>query len=168
MRRSRFLLLASLVLAVAALSACRLPPPEPLHPLTGTSTATAIINTATGTGTVDGTFRFTNLGNGTYHNDLTGFTLTGNTFVDTGTASFVVADDNKANGDKVFTTSAGTGTVTSTGSESTTVHTITGGTGRFADATGTFTITNVGVTVSTVGSIVTQTLTGTVQGQISY
>jgi hypothetical protein len=172
MQRRRLIFFSSLVFAVAALSACRLPPPPPAHPVDGTTTATAIINTATGTGTVDGTFRFTHLGNGTFHNDLTSFTVTGNTFTFTGTATFVVADDkaagDQAEGDKVFTTSAGTGTVTSTGSESTNVHTITGGTGRFDDASGTFAITNVGVTVSTVGSIVTQTLTGTVVGQISY
>jgi hypothetical protein len=122
-----------------------------------------IVNPPAGTGTVDGTIRFTPLGKGTYHTDLTGFILTGNTFADTGTATFVAA-----NGDKVFTTIVGTGTVTTTGSESTTVNTITGGTGRFADASGRFTFTNVGVTVSTVGSIVTQTLTGTAVGQISY
>ena len=173
MQRRRLCVLSSLVVAVAALSACHLPPPPPVHPVEGTTTATATINTATGTGTVDGTFRFTHLGNGTFHNDLTSFTVTGNTFTFTGTATFVVTDDDKADGDKadgdkVFTTNAGTGTVTSTGSESTNVHTITGGTGRFADASGTFTITNVGVTVSTVGSIVTQTLTGTVVGQISF
>lgn len=173
MKLPKLVFLSTLVLAVAGLSACRLPHPPPLHQLKGTSTATAIINTATGTGTVDGTFRFTPLGNGTYHNDLTSFTVTGNTFASTGTATFVVADDDKAksdkaNGDKIFTTSALTGTVTPTGSQSTTVHTITGGTGRFTDASGTFTIANVGVTVATVGSIVTQTLTGIAEGQISY
>jgi hypothetical protein len=178
MQRRRLYVLSSLVLAAAALSACRLPPPPPLHPLTGTGTSTAIINLATGTGTADGTGQFDHLGKNTAHTDLTGFTLTGNTFVDTGTATFVVANDDKANddkangdkanGDKIFTTVAGTGTVTSTGSVTTSVNTITGGTGRFDDASGTFTITSVGVTVSIVGSIVTSTSTDTVQGQISY
>ena len=165
MKLRSLLFLASLVLTVAALSpaAAQGAANGTARPLKGTSTATAIVNTTTGTGTVDGTFHFTQLGNGTYHNDLTTFTLTGNTFVSTGTATFVAA-----NRDKVFTTSAVTGTVTSTGSESTTVHTITGGTGRFADASGTLTITNVGVTISTIGSVVTQTLTGTATGHISY
>jgi len=133
------------------------------RPLKGTSTGTAVVDTFTGTGTVDGTFRFTQLGMGTSHTELTGFTSTGNTFVFGGNATFVAA-----NGDKVFTTIAGTGTSTSTGSEVTTVDTITGGTGRFTNASGTFTVTTVGVTVSTVGSIVTQTLNATVQGQISF
>ena len=165
MKLRRLLVLSSLVLAVAALSpAAALGATQgTARPLKGTSTATAVVDTAAGTGTVDGAILFTQLGKGTYHTDLTGFTSTGNTFAFGGTATFVAA-----NGDKVFTTIAGTGTVTSTGSESTTVDTITGGTGRFADASGTFTVTTVGVTVSTVGSIVTQTLTGTVVGQISY
>ena len=173
MQRRRLVFLSSLVLAVAALSACRMPPPPPLHSVTGTGTSTATINTATGTGTGDGTFDLTHIGKGTTHNDFTSFTVTGNTFAYTATGTLVVTDDdkangNKANGDKLFTTIAGTGTVTSTGSESTTVSTITGGTGRFDDASGTITFTDVGVTVSIVGSIVTSTLTSTAQGQISY
>jgi hypothetical protein len=133
------------------------------RPLQGSSTGTAVVNTATGTGTVVGTFRFAHLGTGTSQTDLTGFISAGNTFSFGGTATFVAA-----NGDKVFTTIAGTGTTTSPGSAVTTVDTITGGTGRFAGASGTFTVTTVGVAVSTVGSIVTQSVTGTVQGQISY
>jgi hypothetical protein len=173
MQRRRLVFLSSLVFAVAALSACRLPPPEPLHQVTGTGSGTAIINLATGTGTADGTFDLTHIGKGTTHNDFTSFTVTGNTFTFAGTVTFVVANDDnanrdKANGDKLFTTIAGTGTVTSTGSQSTTVNTITGGTGRFADASGTITFTDVGVTVSVVGSIVTSTTTSTAQGQISY
>ena len=173
MKLRRLLFLSSVVLAVAGLSACRLPPPPPLHSVKGTGTSSATINLAAGTGSVDGTFDLTPLGRGTSHTVDTSFTLTGNTFAFTGTATFVFADDDKANGgtangDKLFTTIAGTGTVTSTGSESTTVSTITGGTGRFDDASGTITFTDVGVTVSIVGSIVTSTLTSTAQGQISF
>jgi hypothetical protein len=57
--------------------------------------------------------------------------------------------------------------------ETITVETITGGTGRFAGASGTFTTARVGVIVSVVfvpgvGLIVTDTFTGTTEGQISY
>ncbi|MEK6251842.1 MAG: hypothetical protein AABM43_07840 [Actinomycetota bacterium] len=153
-----------MVLAVAALSpAAALGAAKGTdRPLKGTRTATSIVNLATGTGTVDGTFRFTHLGKGIFYEEVTS-TLTGNTFVVTGTETFVAA-----NGDKLFVTVAGTGTLTSTGTESTIVGTITGGTGRFADASGTFTATGVGVIVSVVGSIVTSTATHTPEGQISY
>ena len=175
-RRRRLLVLSSGVLAVAALGACRLPPPEPLHPVTGTTSGTVTTNAATGTGTSDGPFDLTQLGKGTLHNDFTSFTQTGTTFVLTGTATWstrregdaATANGDKENGDKLFTTHTTTGTVTSTGFVATTVNTITGGTGRFADASGTITVTSVGVTVSTVGSITTSTLTGTAQGQISF
>ena len=166
MPQRRLIFLSSLVLAVAALSpAAALGAAKGTdRPMSGTLTATAHDNLATQTSTIDGTFLFTHLGKGTFHDDFTSFTLTGgNTFTFTSTETSVAA-----NGDKLFVTNAGTGTLTSTGSETTTVSTITGGTGRFADASGTFTVTSVGVTVSTVGSIVTQTLTSTSEGQISY
>jgi hypothetical protein len=171
----RLVVLSSLVLAVAGLGACNLPPPEPLHQVTGTTSGTVILNSA-GTGTSDGPFDLTVLGKGTLHNDFTSFTQTGNTFTSTGTAIWstraegdaAMAKGGKENGDKVFTSHVTTGTVTSTGYVATTVNTITGGTGRFADASGTMTVTSVGVTVSTVGSVTTSTFTGTVQGQISY
>jgi hypothetical protein len=164
MKLRRLIFVSSLVLAVAALS------PAAAHgathrtdrPLKGTGTATVIVNLATGTGTVDGAFRFTHLGKGIFYGDVTS-TLTGNTIVNGGTETYVAA-----NGDKVFTTIAGTGTITSTGIEATNVDTITGGTGRFAEARGTFTVTVVGVLVSAVGSIVTSTSTATAVGQISY
>jgi hypothetical protein len=172
----RVLGLSSLVVALAGLSACRLPPPEPLHPVTGTTSGTAIIDSATGTGTSDGPFDLTVLGKGTLHNDFTSFTQTGNTITLTGTAIWSTRAESDAatakghteNGDKLFTTHTTTVTVTSTGFVATTVNTVTGGTGRFKDASGTMTVTGPGVTVSTVGSVTTSTFTGTVQGQISY
>ena len=176
MQRRGLIFLASLVLSAVALSACRLPPPEPFHPVTGTTSGTAIIDSATGTGTSDGPFDLTVLGKGTLHNDFTSSTQTGNTITLTGTAIWstraesdaAAAKGGKENGDKVFTTFTTTVTVTSTGFVATTVNTITGGAGRFKDASGTMTVTGAGVTVSTVGSIITSTFTGTVQGQISY
>src|SRR2546425_8451381 len=122
MRPRRLIFLSSLMLAVAALSpaAAQGATNGTARPLKGRSTATVIVNPPAGTGTVDGTVLFTLLGKAPYHTDLTGFTVTGNTFAFTGTATFVAA-----NGDKVFTTIVGTGTVTTTGSESTTVDTIT-------------------------------------------
>src|SRR5947208_2234902 len=164
MQRRRLLFLASLVLSAAALSAYRLPPPQPLHPVTGTTSGTAIIDSATGTGTSDGPFALTVLGKGTLHNAFTSSTQTGNTITLTGTAIW----STRAESHKVFTTFTTTVTVTSTGFVATTVNTITGGTGRFADASGTMTVTGSGVTVSTVGSITTSTFTSTVQGQISF
>jgi hypothetical protein len=167
MNRRRLVFVSSLVLAAAVLS-----PVTALgaatgtgHPvrLRGTSKETAIIDLATGTGTSDGTFRLTHLGKGTEHTDFTSFTLTGNTFASMGTATFIAA-----NGDQVFTTTVGSGVVTSTGSESTTLDTITGGTGRFAHAHGHFKVTTAGVTVSIVGSIVTSTSTSTERGRIRY
>jgi hypothetical protein len=162
----RLIFLSSLVLAVAALS-----PPAALgaangtdRPVKGKSTSTAIVNLATGTGTIDGTGQFTHIGKFTFHDDFTSFTLTGpTTFAFTSTETVVAA-----NGDETFVTYAGTGTLTVTGTEATAVGTITGGTGRFADASGTFTVTSVGVTVSTVGSTVTSTLANTSEGQTSY
>jgi hypothetical protein len=161
----RLIFLSSLVLAVAALS-----PAAALgaangtdHPAKGTSTATAIVNIATGTGTVDGTGQFTHLGKVTFHADFTSFTLAGSTFAFTDTNTFVAA-----NGDKLFVTEAGTGTLTSTGADATDVETITGGTGRFAGASGTNTATIHGVIVAIVGSTVTQTITFTSEGQICY
>jgi hypothetical protein len=167
MKLRRLIFLSSMVLAVAALSpaAAQGATNGTDRPLKGTITATAIDNLATGTATADGTFQFTHLGKGTFHEDATSPPMTGNTFTYTGTETYVAA-----NGDKLFATVAATGTITFNplGAQLTSVETITGGTGRFADASGTFTTTRVAVPTSIVGGIVTDPFTGTAVGQISY
>jgi hypothetical protein len=187
MKRRRLILLSSLVLTISALSpvaalgaangtdspakgasgewhrqddrGCHRHGPRHHRDLKGTSKGTTIVDLAAGTGTVDGTFRLTHLGHGTFHADITSSTPFGNTIVSTARTTFIAA-----NGDKVFTTDV----VIQTGNESRIVSTITGGTGRFAHARGTLTATNVSVIASSVGSIVTLTFTATAVGEITY
>lgn len=165
MPKHRAIITASLVLALAALvpasAAAKAGGTD--RPVSGKSTSTTIVNTATGTGTSDGSGQLSHLGAFTFHNDITSFTVTGSTFSFALTASVVAA-----NGDVIFTTATGTGTLTATGSESTLVSTITGGTGRFADASGTLTTSISTVTVSAVGGVFTGHDTETHTGQISY
>ncbi len=165
----RLIFLSSLVLAVAALSpAAALGAAKGTdRPLSGTFSATHIQNLNTQTGTIDGTFLFTHLGKGIFHEFNTSTPPpVGNTFTYTATETYVAA-----NGDKLFATVAATGTFTPF--QDTTVETITGGTGRFAGASGTFTthervVIGSAVFVPGVGVIVTNTFTGTTEGQISY
>jgi hypothetical protein len=134
------------------------------RPVSGTSSSTTTINLATGTGSVAGSGHLSHYGKFSFTNDITSFELTGpDTFSFTLTAVLVAA-----NGDEVYTTAAGTGTLTATGSEATLVSTITGGTGRFADASGTTTSKITSVTVSTVGTTITTHDTETHTGRISY
>ena len=91
------------------------------------------------------------------------FALVGpNGFSWTGTETTVAA-----NGDRLFATVSGAGTL-GPPIQSTAVHTITGGTGRFAHASGTFTTTAVSSSVSIVGSVETVTSPLTFTGTISY
>ncbi len=131
------------------------------RPVKGTSTSTTTVDLATGTGTSDGSGQVSHLGAFTFHNDFTGFTVTGDTFTWTQTATIVAA-----NGDEIFATAVGTGTL-STG-EATLVSTFTGGTGRFADASGTLTTEISSVIVSQVGTTITSEDTETHTGRISY
>jgi hypothetical protein len=134
------------------------------RPISGTTTSTTTVDIATGTGTAVGAGQISHLGKTTFTNDFTSFTLTGpDTFSFTLTAIIVAA-----NGDEIYTTATGTGTLTATGSEITLVSTITGGSGRFADASGTLTTTITSVTVSTVGTTITTRETETHTGRISY
>ena len=132
--RRRLIFLASLVVAVAAVS-----PSSALaaahgtaRPLTGTGTGTITINLATGAATADGTGYISHLGAFTGHVDLM-FTFTGASFTYTGTGTDVAA-----NGDKLVFSVKASGTIGSTDTET---DTITGGTGRFAGASGLFTET---------------------------
>ena len=151
------------ILAVAAIGpAAALGKPHGTdRPVKGTSTSTTTVDLATGTGISDGSGRISHLGRFTFHNDFTGITVTGDTFTWTQTATIVAA-----NGDEIFATAVGTGTL-STG-EATLVSTFTGGTGRFADASGTLTTEINSVIVSQVGTIITSEDTETHTGRISY
>jgi hypothetical protein len=151
------------ILAVAAIGpAAALGKPHGTdRPVKGTSTSTTTVDLATGTGISDGSGQISHLGAFTFHNDFTGFTVTGDTFTWTQTATIVAA-----NGDEIFATAVGTGTL-STG-EATLVSTFTGGTGRFADASGTLTTRISSVIVSQVGTTITSEDTETHTGTISY
>jgi hypothetical protein len=134
------------------------------RPLSGTSSSTTTVDLATGTGSVEGSGQLSRIGRFTFTNDIRSFTLTGpDTFSLTLTAIVVAA-----NGDKICTAATGTGTLTPTGSETTLVSTITGGTGRFARASGTLTSEISSVTASTLGSSLTNRDTETHKGRISY
>ena len=164
MPKHRAIITASLVLALAALvpasAAAKAGGTD--RPVSGKSTSTTTVDVAAGTGVSDGSGQISHLGAFTFHNDFTSFTLTGpDTFSFTLTASIVAA-----NGDVIFTTATGTGTLTATGSEATLVSTITGGTGRFADASGTITSSISSVNVP--GMPGTSNDTETHTGQISY
>jgi hypothetical protein len=162
----RRILLSGVVVTVLALSpAAALGKAKRItRPLAGMSMVTATVDLRTGKGPTDGTFVLSRLGRGTLHADSSGFTLTGSTFVFSDTVTLVAA-----NGDKVFATDRGTGTVTPTGITLSIVGSITGGTGRFAGATGKFTITSrsVGAT-SYRGPIASQTYADTWRGEISF
>jgi hypothetical protein len=134
------------------------------RPVQGKTTSTTTVDFATGTGISDGTGQLSHIGASTFHNDFSGFTVTGNTFNWTQTATIVAA-----NGDEIFATAVGTGTLLpNNASEATLVSTITGGTGRFADASGTLTTRISSVLVSQVGTTITSHDTETHQGRISY
>jgi hypothetical protein len=79
-----------------------------------------------------GTGEATHLGRFTLTSDFTVDTTTG---IGSGTATWTAA-----NGDQIFTTSAGLGVITFPIATITETHTITGGTGRFAEASGSIVI----------------------------
>jgi hypothetical protein len=159
----------TLILAVLAVAA--LTPPAALgkangtaRPQTGKSSSTTTLDVATGTGSVAGNGQLSHLGRFTFTNDITSRTLTGpDTFSLTLTATLAAA-----NGDKVCMAATGTGTLTPTGSETTLVSTITGGTGRFADASGTITSRISSANVTSLGTSLTTRDTLTHKGRISH
>jgi hypothetical protein len=137
-------------------------PPRDARPLEGTSTGTNTVNLQTLAGTYESSGHLSHFGMVTGHG-VQQITVTGpNTISLTGSGVTMAA-----NGDELFATTSGTGTITPTAAV-TTLNTITGGTGRFADARGTFTVTSVSKPISTVGSIETFAFTSTTEGHIDY
>jgi hypothetical protein len=139
------------------------------RPVKGSTSGTSTLDLATGTGTSQGTGRFSHLGKTTYTLNFS-FALSGPTTVAlSGTGTLVAA-----NGDQVFVTFTGTATVPSPvpavgqSVEFTFVSTITGGTGRFSDASGTTTSTGHQEVVSVVGTTVGTRETATHEGRVSY
>ena len=160
----RVILISGLMLAVVAMN-----PAAAIgtsngtdRPLKGTTTTTTTVSLITGVGTSVGSGQLSHLGAVTSSDQLQ-FALVGpNGFSLTGTATIVAA-----NGDELFTTVSGTGTL-GPPVQNMVVNTITGGTGRFADASGTFTTMGVSTSSSIVGSIETVTIASTFTGTISY
>jgi hypothetical protein len=130
----------------------------------GRSSSTTTVDLATGTGSVVGGGRLSQLGRFSFTNDITSFKLTGPDTFSLRLTAILVA----ANGDRVCTTATGKGTLTATGSEATLVSTITGGTGRFALASGTMTSTISSEVVSSAGTTLTTRDTETHKGRTSY
>jgi hypothetical protein len=160
----RLLFLSGLVLALVVMSpaAAMGAAKGTDRPLTGTLTSTTTVSLITLTGTIVSSGDLSHFGAVTDSQDAQ-FALVGpNGFGWTGTETIVAA-----NGDKLFTTVSGAGTL-GPPIQSTAVHTITGGTGRFADASGTFTTTATSTSVSIVGSVETVTSPIAAKGTISY
>lgn len=138
------------------------PPVNCDRPIYGRSVGINTVNLQTGAATYKSFGWISDLGAVTGTGIQT-ITVTGpNTLSFTGTGITVTA-----NGDELFASISGTGTLASTAA-TTTVNTITGGTGRFVGATGTFTVTSVSKPISTVGAIETFAFTSTTTGRISY
>jgi hypothetical protein len=165
MSRRKMLTLASLALAVAALS-----PASAVakaggadRPVKDTGSGTVSINVQTGAVTGDFTGVATHGGEYTGHLEATITAATPEGVVVEGTQT-IVAD----NGDQI------TGDVTITGPGTTTAHqttgimTVTGGTGRFADASGTITTTSEATPFSFDGVTLLEHVEYTGTGEISY
>jgi hypothetical protein len=137
------------------------------RPFMGTATGTAEGSTATGAGTTEAAGHASLLGAFTASGPFQYVPTGGLPVIPydlTGAVTFVAA-----NGDELFGTVTGTGTIDTNinVSNGTTVVTITGGTGRFADATGSLdeTYTN---PFTVVGTDVTGSIIETYNGKISF
>jgi hypothetical protein len=136
------------------------------RPLQANGVVTTTLNLCTSplSGTIEGPLTSSHLGLTATALDITITPISPTTAVQTGGGTFTAA-----NGDVLFVDFSGIITGTSpTTNESTTVFTITGGTGRFQNATGTFTAAAIGGVVSTSGCTQTLRHTVTSNGTISY
>ena len=161
----RVLLVSSFAITLVALSpsgptAAANPAPRPIF---GIAKGTTTVNLVTGAGTTVNQGFLLGIGLFTGNSSST-FAYTGpNTFSSTGSGTLATP-----NGNELYVTSAGTGTMNGTAVSPTTVDTITGGTGRFDGASGHITIYARGTSASTVESDETFTTLGLWVGTISY
>ena len=133
------------------------------RPIHGSGTTIDTLDLATGTGSGEGPAIISHLGKGTFSHSFT-TTFTSPTTIAVSSSETFTA----ANGDQIFATFTGTGTLTGLNAVVTGVATITGGTGRFADASGTLTGTFNAEPISQVGTTLVNRDTFTVAGRISY
>ena len=136
------------------------------RPVQGQGVVTTTLNLCAAplSGTIEGPLTSSHLGLAATALDFTITPLSPTTAIQTGSGTLTAA-----NGDVLFVDFTGVITGTSpTTNESTSLFTITGGTGRFEDATGTFTAVAIGGVVSTSGCTQTLRHTVTSNGAISY
>jgi hypothetical protein len=160
----RVLLLSSMAIALVVLSpvAATGAANATQRPVVGIAKGTTTVNLITGAGTTVNNGYLIGIGLFTGSSNSTFAYTSPNTFSSTGTGMLVTAS-----GNELFITTSGTGTLNGTAVTSTTVDTITGGTGRFEGVSGTITITGRGTSSSTVGSTETFTTAGIWIGTIS-
>jgi hypothetical protein len=133
------------------------------RPVIGIAKGTTSVNLDTGAGNTVNQGYLLGVGLFTARSTSTFAYTSATTFQSTGSG---VID--AQNGNELFFTNTGTGTVTGSAVTGRTVDTITGGTGRFAGASGQLIITARGSSGSTVGSTETFTTFGVWLGTISY
>jgi hypothetical protein len=138
------------------------------RPLQGTVSSTDTTDLSTGAGSGQGTAVISHLGRSTFSHSYTIVPTGPNTVsIPAGADTFTAA-----NGDKVYATFTGSGTLTGfevgATARFTGVFTITGGTGRFNDASGTLTGSFDAEVTSLVGATLVSRNAFTVQGRISY
>jgi hypothetical protein len=131
----------------------------------GVSTSTVVTNTSPTEGIVEfaGTVRGTHIGNGTIEGTGT-LVATGETTFGYNAAYTITA----ANGDQLFATDVGTGTVDNGSSAIDITGTITGGTGRFEGASGSYTGAISNVVTAGAPPVTTYDSTASSLGTISY
>ena len=133
------------------------------RPFKASFDATTTSNLVTGSAATSGSGKASHLGNSTVNLEFQ--------FTPAGPGTFVLAGQGAltaANGDELVFSFTGSNTLTPTGSLSTAIATVTGGTGRFVQASGTFTTEGVNTTVISSGTTITDRNRFTSSGRISY
>jgi len=167
-RAGTAIVLAALVLGLAVIG----PGPALAHaggtdrPVMGTASGTARFNLLTNSFMVELTGTTTHVGLYSAHSEGSGAFAPDLTFAGTGEASIVAA-----NGDEIHATTTLTTSSFAPGAfehTSTSVLTVTGGTGRFEDATGTLTTHLDTTPIGVEGATVIAHAEGTIEGSVSY